>query len=742
MKIYRDSYDSIIRDYFFENDRDKMTVPFVRPSEVFRVPSKRGKFETRYIRLNMAMDIETTKIGEFSAPYIITISLNRPDENIFYCYHFRNWEQTQYFLDEVAEHYGVGCKYWNKNEKKYSEYSNFKRAKRVLLCYIHNASYEFAFCRSELKFATGEYDFFAKESRKMMKANLQNGIEIRDSLALTNCGLELLSKQFTKHNKLKDLDYSIPRNTKTPLSESEMRYINEDCIILNEFENYVFDKFCVARKKVPLTNTARLLLKVENSIGFNAKAEIERMRRIQPKAPEVIELSRFLFRGGYVHGNIRYINAVEKVLMRDITSSYPYAMLTKYYPDSEFIYTKLDCNCFKKGKISPQLFQLLTEYCCIIDATYYDLEAITDHSYESVSKVKDVLFEHPIIDQDNGRIRRCKHARVLQTELDWNIYQMLYDYSVVEIHSIRFAKRGALPEYLLRNVADDYKRKNDLKSSGMKDTPEYNLAKVDVNTYYGMLCKAVYEQNIGYDYDKSDWTEKPQSMDDIQADLDNRFLSYYWGVWTTAHARYKLVDMLCRIESVGGKVLYYDTDSLKYIPNEYTEQIFEAENKRIAKEREAFPLLSDPAFWGESGQGLGEWACELEDNEPVEFKTLGSKRYLYMEGGEAHLCVAGLPKSAAGLLPEDPFETFSIQGFKFTGEETDKLRPVYHDEPYSVTITDLYGNTETIQCKTGVTLVPIDFEISEKRLCNIVLQHKEYLKQRRSYLNEKTEAAG
>lgn len=732
--IYWDDYGSEIHDCFYSRDK-QLRAPFVRPSEVFRVPSKRGKFETRYIMLNMSMDIETTKVGELSAPYIMSISLNRPDEDIFYVYHFRKWEEVQEFLDEVARHYGVGLKYWDKNNKRYAEYTGFKKNRRVLLCLIHNASYEFAFCRSELKFGTGKYDFFSKESRKVMKATLQNGIEIRDSLALTNCSLELLSKQFTKHKKIKDLDYTVPRNTKTPLSrDKDMRYINDDCIILNEFESYFWKNMCVPGKKIPLTNTARLLLKVESSAGFDLEKERERTRKMQPSAEEVIEASKYLFRGGYVHGNIRYLNSVERVKMRDITSDYPYQMLTKYFPMSRFTPYTLQHNCFQKGHESPEFRSLIDKYCVIIDATYYDLEAITDHSYESVSKVKDVLFEHPIIDQDNGRIRRCQSVRVMQTELDFQIYQLLYDYSVMEIHSIKFATRGALPDYLLENVANDYKKKTYLKKHGFKDTPEYNLAKVDCNSYFGAMCKAVYERNIGYDYEIGDWNEIPQSLQAIQEDLDNRWLNFFWGVWTTAHARFKLVDIICRVEAAGGSVLYYDTDSCKYMGNDAVEALFEEENRRIAKEREEFPILADEAFWGENGQGLGEWAPEIENGESVEFKTLGAKRYLYIEDGKPHLCVAGLPKTAATLLPEDPFETFSVQGFRFLGEDTDKLRPIYHDEPYSVTITDDYGVTETIDCKTGVTLVPIDFEISEKKLFNVILQHKEFINQRREYL--------
>ena len=98
----------------------------------------------------------------------MTFCLNRPDEDTFYIYHCRNWGDCQKFLDDVSDQYGVGPKHWSKDEKKYIPYGKWHKARRVLLCYIHNASYEFAFCRQELKFARGEYDFFSKNSRKMI----------------------------------------------------------------------------------------------------------------------------------------------------------------------------------------------------------------------------------------------------------------------------------------------------------------------------------------------------------------------------------------------------------------------------------------------------------------------------------------------------------------------------------------------------------------------------------------------
>ena len=738
MKKYKDNYGSTIYDFHFDRDKNNMLVPFVRPSEVFRVTSESGRFETRYILLNMSIDIETTTVDGYSAPYIMTCSLNRPDEDIFYCYHFRKWGDLQRFTDDLSEHYGVGCKRWNKNTKKYEEYEKWKRSRRVLLCYIHNFSFEFAFCRSELNFAHGDYDFFTKDSRKAMKANLSNGIEIRDSLALTNSNLETLAHNYCKHQKIKDLDYHRKRNTRTPLDSEEVRYINDDCIILNEFETVLFNKFCVAGKKIPLTNTARLLLKVDSQIGDNAEKIKQKIAYMQPKAADVFEASRYLFRGGYVHGNIRYLNAVVKARMRDITSSYPYTMLRKYMPMGKFVTKPLKHNCFRKGHESKEFLEILNTYCVIIDATYYNIRATTDHSYESLSKAKYFDGDEITKSCDNGRIRNARELRVVQTELDFECYNLLYDWDVMEIHSLKFAVRGMLPDWLLSCVAEDYKQKNNLKIAGLEHTIDYTLKKIDVNSYFGMCCKSVYEVNINYDFDAAEWTEKEQPIEQIEKDLASRFMNFYWGVWICAHSRAKLIRMVVAIEKAGGHVIYCDTDSIKYIPSTdgATERIFEEENKRVAEDRQMIPILRDPSFGGKYGKGIGEWDDETRGVE-VLFKTLGAKRYLYLLNDEYKLCVAGLPKVAKDLLPDNPFEFFSINGFHFAGEDTGKLRPVYHDEPYSVTIEDDFGNVETIECKSGVTLVPVDFDISEKKLFNIITQHKEFIGKRRGYLNEK-----
>ena len=719
-----------------------------------------GKIHNYYVRINAALDIETTKIETdgtiFSVPYVISVCLSAPDAPIRFIYKCKSWADVQDLLDEVSKFYGLGTKKWDKVNKCWVDCPTNSRK---LLCFIHNASFEFAFMRTELKFAKDEYSFFCKEKRTVITATLENGVEFRDSMALTNSSLDQLAKMYTKTRKMKgDLDYSIPRHTHTPRTAKEEKYIDNDVLVLAEFCDVYFEKMCQPFKRPPLTNTARLLLKVVEKAEASGKHKDD-VTKIMPDLQTLKKWQKYLFRGGYVHGNIYFINTVVNVLMRDITSSYPGSMMMEYTPIDRFVNAKLSKKAWKCGEEPVDFSSHLEKHCCIYEATFYGLRAKTDHSYESLNKVIDWLPTEADIRNgtrglDNGRIHRAEYVRVMGTELDYEIYTLLYEWDAMELHSFQIATRGMLPDYLLECLAADYKRKNDLKTSGLSHTADYTLAKVDCNTYFGMLCKSIFSVNISYDYDLNEWVDREAPEEEIQKDLAKRWLAYQWGIYVCAQSRVKLVRMICAIEAAGGHVIYYDTDSIKYIPSGdgRTEAIFEEENKRIREKRKQFPLLNAAAFNGKPGKGLGEWDPEILDcqGKPLlcPFKTLGAKRYLYHQpdgpwtytGGEWtkegtgwHLCVAGLPKCAVHHLPGDPFTFFSSSGFKFTGDDTGKLRPIYHDEPYELTITDKDGTTETIHANSGVSLVETDFEITEKKLALLILSKLQYKEERKQY---------
>lgn len=744
------------------------TVHFNYPeqSPIFPYPEKKsafywssGKTHNYYIRVNMALDIETTRQqinGDwYSVPYVITIGLAVPHAPIRFLYKVRSWKDAQELMNKIAAFYGLGAKKWDNIAGAWVECETNNRR---LLCWVHNLSFEFAFARTELEFAHDEYSFFSKEPRKAITATLTNGVELRDSEALTNSSLAQLAKMYCHTKKMKgDLDYNKPRHTHSKRTAKEERYIDNDVLILLEFGDFYFENMCKPNKRPPLTNTARLLLDVEEN-AKNSGVYREDITKLMPDVATLKHWQKYLFRGGFVHGNVYYINAIEGVLMRDITSSYPDSMFTKYYPIDKFVNAKVP-NAWRYEEEPEVVAEHMRKHCVIYEMTFYNIRAITDHSYECINRVVDWLpTEEDIKNRtrglDNGRIHRAEYVRVMGTELDYEIYKLLYKWDAVEVHSFQIATRGPLPDYLLTCLAKDYKIKNTLKIKGLSHTTDYVLAKVNVNTYFGMLCKSIFENNISYDYEINDWVTKEVPEEDIEKDIKKRWLAYQWGIYVCAHSRAKLIRMICAIERVGGHVLYYDTDSIKYIPSPdgATERLFEGENKAIAEHRKQYPLLQDPAFGGKPGKGLGEWDPEILDFEgqPVlcPFKTLGAKRYLYHQpagsfeykGGEWvqdigwHLCVAGLPKVAVEHLPGKPFEFFASSGFKFTGTDTGKLRPVYQDEPYTLTITDEDGTTEVISAKSGVSLVSTDFEITENKLALLMLSKETYNKERRPSL--------
>ena len=81
---------------------------------------------------------------------------------------------------------------------------------------------------------------------------------------------------------------------------------------------------------------------------------------------------------------------------------------------------------------------------------------------------------------------------------------------------------------------------------------------------------------------------------------------------------------------------------IKIVYNPSYEALFEAENKRVAEERKQFPILADPAFWGPSGKGLGEW-----DNELFKYQKK-DPRYPYGRPVSDIIYVTDFPEEAEG----------------------------------------------------------------------------------------------
>src|SRR5699024_571641 len=140
-----------------------------------------------------------------------------------------------------------------------------EKDKRIL-CYIHNFSFEFQFMRKYFEWT----EVFAISERKPIKALTNLGIEFRDSYILSGFSLAKTAENLSSHSIEKmtgDLDYSLLRTKDTPLSEEEMKYVENDIVIILYYINEQIEQYGDLHK-VPLTNTGRVRKYVERNCYY------------------------------------------------------------------------------------------------------------------------------------------------------------------------------------------------------------------------------------------------------------------------------------------------------------------------------------------------------------------------------------------------------------------------------------------------------------------------------------------
>ena len=146
-------------------------------------------------------------------------------------------------------------------------------------------------------------------------------------------------------------------------------------------------------------------------------------------------------------------------------------------------------------------------------------------------------------------------------------------------------------------------------------------------------------------------------------------MSYAWGVWTAAHARWELEEA---INICGDRFVYCDTDSVKYI-GELDFDSFNAKKKRRSEENGA--VATDP-------KGVRHYLGVMEhDADYIEFATMGAKKYAYRyPDGKLGITIAGVNKTkgAAELEKAGGLKAFK-EGFVF--KEAGGTESIYNDAP-------------------------------------------------------------
>ena len=627
---------------------------------------KKGKNAISYHQVYSGFDIETTQLlnNKHAYMYHWQISINN------YVIFGRKWKEFVELLELL---------------KEYLELSESKR----LIIWVANLSFEFAFFRKWVNVT----HIFAKEMQKPLLVEIDNCIEFREALSISGGSLAYLAKNYTITQKMTgDLDYSIMRNSKTQLSETELQYCYNDVKILSEWSEYIFEKYIIPEKYIPLTKTAIVRKKVKKGVTKEVRKAIQLCFPASLKMYNL--MMRYLYRGGYVHSNIQKTGyTIFDVDSFDFTSSYPAVMLHDYYP----------CGIYKpKHNISyNEYLTLNTEYCTMAYITFYNIKSTTPHSIESRSKC--VTLENPLI--DNGRVRKADVMSVFITELDFLNYKDFYKWTGMTINKCWYCVRGKLPEYLLHPLIEQYTIKQTLKKLGEKDTTEYAESKENVNSNYGMCCTKIIAEEIFID-DNGDWKKEPIEID-YEKEKRKAFLLPQWGIYISSHARRNLL-YLCKKMSThtDSDVCYMDTDSLKITNLKQNKRIIHEWNKKMIGINKKMCIERDLDYSLFKDLGCLDWETK-KGKIYTRFKTLGAKRYIYEDIKGIHSTIAGLPKGSfieeCNRLKKDAFDIFS-NGMNI--KISNKLASCYNKDAHSDYVED-----EIMTELSSVCLFPVEFTL-------------------------------
>src|SRR5699024_5153212 len=308
-------------------------------------------------------------------------------------------------------------------------------------------------------------EVFAISERKPIKALTNLGIEFRDSYILSGFSLAKTAENLSSHSIEKmtgDLDYSLLRTKDTPLSEEEMKYVENDIVIILYYINEQIEQYGDLHK-VPLTNTGRVRKYVERNCYYtntnhrkSSRGKYHRYRKLMQSLTLTTSdymIAKQSFQGGFTHANSHYTGqTLENVTSIDFTSSYPAVMLAELFPMSKAEYVEV--------KDTDHFLELLKTYHVIFEATFTNIQTtIEQENYLSESKCRNI--EKPIT--NNGRIFRADKLTTTITEIDFSIIRKAYNWDSFNISNVHIFQKGYLPKSIIESVLELYKDKTELK---------------------------------------------------------------------------------------------------------------------------------------------------------------------------------------------------------------------------------------------------------------------------------------
>lgn len=566
-----------------------------------------------YIEHLMTFDIETSTIEKTDGSFEGYMYHWQVCIDGFVCFG-RTWKEFLTFLSKM-----------NRALKNYNE-------QHKLICYIHNFSYEFQFLYSWIKLT----NVFAIDKRKPLKAISKDfNIEFRCSYLLSNMNLKKFIENTPNAHYFKgsgDLDYKKVFTPKSILTMSELGYCYNDVMGLYEAIIYLLREDTLTT--IPLTSTGYVRRECRNNMRKNKK---NRKQFLDLKLDDKLyQLCKDSFRGGNTASNRYKTNFINyDVSSYDMSSAYPYAMISGLYPITPFqeeTITSLD-----------MLDDYNNRYCTLAYYSFENVKLKKGIPFPYIPYSKCIEFIAPSYDTQfkgkeycyNGRVLEADFIKIAMTNYDYQIFinQYEYDENNVRVEDFYYSYKGFLPKEFTDTVLEFFTLKSQLKGKEGKEY-EYMKSKNKLNSLYGMIVTDIIRQENLFN---DQWEKGENSTLEEYYSKRNNFLTYQWGLFVTAICRTNLQKA---IDKIGLDCVYIDTDSLKYCGSH--DEVFEHINQEMID----WCIQNDIINYVEVGNH--KYFLGLFDKEKGydEFVTLGAKKYAFNQNGKIGITVAGLNKKS------------------------------------------------------------------------------------------------
>ena len=602
------------------------------------------------------------------------------------------------FLQLCAEHYKL-------NDKK-----------KILIA-VHNLSYDYCYIKHSLREYDPKIDILAIDNHSILQIDVL-GFRFLCSYKLTNLSLAKLSESYAKtyDKAVGEIDYTKIRYQDSKLTARDWFYMFSDVASQEDgVKGYIKVMGHDYLYKCPITSTGFVREKCRDaSRASDWRSEFLKMSLDL----DMYKQHRQGFMGGVTIANFNITGKTirsDKLRHVDFTSSYPARQMLDYAPTGKAMYY---------GEIDSmeELNELLNTQCCIFVFEVKELHINKGITAPYIPHSKCLEADRAL--KVNGKVVYASTLRMVVSELDFAMIRSQYTWqeNSLRIANMIIYERGEFPQWLKGEVMEYFKNKCTLKHT---DPELYQKSKNMLNAIYGMSATAPLRETFKFTADEENdihiedmiMGKVKRTKDEEKSALEkfynsrNSFMPYVLGIYTTAHARFALYEM---IRAVGYEnFLYCDTDSVFYLETPENKITMDA-YKEKCKQR----AIAAGAYVGDNYLGMPT------DEAPLRaFRALHAKCYAMEELNEKtgkyelSVTIAGIPKKSTKFIKGKAVTKTNAEELGkidnlydgFTFSYCGGSRAIYNEMPKQ-TIT-IRGHK--LEVESSVIIDNIDKEISD-----------------------------